>query len=171
MEVGVGRGAPEIDIFEVQPGNIKANMGPFLKTPVGQPFMSASFQVAPGRPSNRPGSGEWPGPGQWYEGLKGGNASALNILFYGNYNHFRGDYDPTKSDYWSDAISFNRQLDDRFFTDPHKYRLEWQVPTDDRTGYLHWFLDEELVLAIDGQGLLNASLGKYRGEAWAPPPF
>ena len=48
MEPFLGRGAPEIDIFEVQPGNIKANTGVFLKSPVGQPFMSASFQVAPG---------------------------------------------------------------------------------------------------------------------------
>lgn len=32
----LGRGAPEIDIFEAQPGGIKANTGPFLKTYVGQ---------------------------------------------------------------------------------------------------------------------------------------
>ena len=36
MERYLGRGAPEIDIFEAQPGGIKANTGPFLKSPVGQ---------------------------------------------------------------------------------------------------------------------------------------
>lgn len=159
LESRLGRGAPEIDIFEVQPGNIRANMGPFLESPVGQPFMSASFQVAPGRPVNRPGSGYWPGPGQWYEGIKGGNATALNILFYGNYNHFRGDFNPAKSDYWSDAISYNRQLEDTHFKKPHRYRIEWEVPTDERDGYLHWFLDGQLVSSINGTGLVNAGLG------------
>ena len=63
MKQGVGRGAPEMDIFEVQPGNVKHNTGPFFLMPVGQPFMSSSFQVAPGRTTNRPGNGYWPGPG------------------------------------------------------------------------------------------------------------
>lgn len=159
LEAGVGRGSPEIDIFEVQPGKLKANQGVFLRSSVGQPFMSASFQVAPGRTSMRPGPGYWPGPGQWYEGLVGGDNTSLNIGFYGNYNHFVGDYDPTKSDYWSDAVSFNRQLDGRYFNSSHTYRLEWDVPTDEKDGYLHWFLDEKLVLAINGTGIRNAGTG------------
>lgn len=52
LQKGVGRGAPEIDIFEVQASPIKRNQGAFLQSPVGQPFMSTSYQVAPGRPSN-----------------------------------------------------------------------------------------------------------------------
>ena len=59
LEPRFGRGAPEIDIFEVQPGPIKHNTGPFLKTTVGQPFLSASYQIAPGRYAHRPGSGWW----------------------------------------------------------------------------------------------------------------
>jgi beta-glucan synthesis-associated protein KRE6 len=159
MESYLGRGSPEIDIFEVQPGNIKANNGPFLKSPVGQPFMSASYQVAPGRAVNRPGSGEWPGPGQWYKGLTGGANSSLNILFYGTYNHFRDDVDPAKEDYWSDALSYNRQLNDSHFKDSHVYRLEWDVPSNVSHGYLHWFLDGELVYAIDGKGVVDADTG------------
>lgn len=155
----IGRGAPEIDIFEVQPGNVKANTGPFLESPVGQPFMSASFQVAPGR-TTRAGDGYWPGPGQWYEGLKGGNESVLNINFYGNYNHFRGDPHPEKSDYWSDAISYNRQLHNEHFEGSHIYRLEWDVPRNGTLGYLRWFLDGELVLDINGTTLKNAGEGK-----------
>ncbi len=159
MESYVGRGSPEIDIFEVQPGSIGANTGPFLRTPVGQPFLSASFQVAPGRATNRPGPGDWPGPGQWYEGLVGGEGTAPNILFYGNYNHFLGD--PPRKDYWSDAVSFNRQLDDDYFQNPHTYRLEWQVPNGTENGSLRWFLDGELVLSIDGSGLKNAGFGTF----------
>lgn len=160
LQAGVGRGSPEIDIFEVQPGSLKANQGAFLRSPVGQPFMSASFQVAPGRPTYRPGAGHWPGPGQWYDGLVGGKNSSLNIGFYGTYNHFPDDPHPEKSDYWSDAVSYNRQLDERYFNSTHKYRLEWDVPTDEKDGYLHWFLDGELVLAINGTGIRNAGTGR-----------
>jgi len=153
LDKGIGRGSPEIDIFEVQGGNIKHNTGIFLESSVGQPFMSASFQVAPGRSASRPGNGYWPGPGQWYDGLKGGEKTNLNINFYGNYNHFKGDPHPERSDYWSDALSYNRQLDESHFNSPHVYRLEWDVPTNEKDGYLHWFLDGELVLSINGTGI------------------
>eukprot|EP00536_Pseudo-nitzschia_multiseries_P001255 jgi/Psemu1/250373/estExt_Genewise1Plus.C_150142 len=159
MKKGVGRGSPEIDIFEVQPGNIKHNTGIFLESSVGQPFMSASFQVAPGRPDSRPGGGYWPGPGQWYDGLIGGQNASLNINFYGTYNHFKNDPHPERSDYWSDAISFNNQLDESHFNSSHVYRLEWDVPTDEKDGYLHWFLDGKLVLAINGTGVRQGGTG------------
>jgi beta-glucan synthesis-associated protein KRE6 len=160
LEPRLGRGAPEIDIFEVQPGNMKANTGVFLKSSVGQPFMSASFQVAPGRSDNRPGPGEWPGPDQWYSGTKFGINTSLNILFYGAYNHFNDDTNPFEQDYWSDAISYNRQLNSSHFSSPHIYRLEWEVPIDNVTdGYLHWYLDGELVSSINGTGVKNAGLG------------
>lgn len=159
LEVGLGRGAPEMDIFEVQPGNIKANTGPFLESTVGQPFASASFQVAPGRSLNRPGPGYWPGPGQWYEGLTGGVNSSLNILFYGTYNHFLDSIHPLRQDYWSDAISYNRQLNEDHFERPHKYRLEWELPDDKKDGHLRWYIDNDLVLNIDGKGVKKAGLG------------
>ena len=161
MHHGIGRGAPEIDIFEVQAGDVGPNHGVFLLSPVGQPFMSASFQVAPGRPVMRPGDGYWPGPGQWYEGLRGGKNASININFYGNYNHFAGDYNPTVSDYWSDAVSYNRQLDARHFNSSHVYRLEWDIPTEDSDGYLHWFIDGELVLAINGTSIVEAGTGEF----------
>jgi hypothetical protein len=161
MAKRVGRGAPEIDIFEVQPGNIPKNKGPFLKTWVGQPFMSTSFQVAPGRPAQRPGAADWPGPGQWYEGLAGGNNSALNILFYGTYNHFADDVDASKEDYWSDAISYNHQLDATHFNTTHKYRLEWEVPDPEKgtDGHIRWFLDGKMVMTINGTGIKEANQG------------
>ena len=93
--------------------------------------------------------------------MTGGQNSTLNIQFYGNYNHFKGDYDPSKSDYWSDALSYNQQLTHSHFEQRHIYRLEWEVPTDERYGHLHWFLDEQLVLAINGIGLADAGLGRF----------
>lgn len=159
MKPHLGRGAPEIDIFEVQPGPIKAHKGPFAKSSVGQPFMSSSFQVAPGREANRPGPGEWPGPDQWYKGLKSGANTSLNILFYGTYNHFRDDVKPAEQDYWSDAISYNRQLDENHFNSSHTYRLEWDVPDEHSDGYLNWFLDGELVVSMNGTGIKEAGLG------------
>ena len=44
----VGRGDPEVDIFEIQPGGEKYNTGSFLESPVGQPYMSDSYKVVPG---------------------------------------------------------------------------------------------------------------------------
>ena len=159
LEPGVGRGAPEIDIFEVQPGETPGNHGKFLISPVGQPFMSASYQVAPGKP-NRIGGGYWPAPGQWYDGLAGGNNSVTNIFFYGAYNHFLSDTNPATQDYWGDAISYNRQLAKEHFQTKHKYRLEWDLPKDNVTdGYLHWFLNDELVFKINGTGIVDAGLG------------
>lgn len=160
MEAGKGRGAPEIDIFEVQPGPYKANDGPFWQMPVGQPFMSSSYQVAPGRSWNRPGDGWWPAPGQWYSGLRFGYNTSLNILFYGSYTHKLGDSDP-RMDYWSDAISYNKQLTNKHFQGNHIYRLQWGLPQENGTdrGYLQWFLDGELVLEINGTGLEDAKTG------------
>mmetsp|Transcript_3953 Transcript_3953/g.5100 ORF Transcript_3953/g.5100 Transcript_3953/m.5100 type:complete len:591 (+) Transcript_3953:145-1917(+) len=160
MARGRGRGAPEIDIFEVQPGPYKAGDGPFWQMPVGQPFMSSSYQVAPGRSWNRPGDGWWPAPGQWYEGLYFGYNTSLNILFYGSYNHYRGDHDARK-DYWSDAISFNRQLEQKHFQGKHVYRLQWGLPEVNGTdrGYLQWYVDGDLVLEINGTGLEASNTG------------
>jgi len=162
MEPGVGRGAPEIDIFEVQPGDIGRNQGSFREMTVGQPFMSASYQVAPGK-SNRPGNGYWPAPGVWYDKIRSGMETNLNILFYGTYNFFRDDVDPAKQDYWSDAISYNKQLNDSHFRGRHKYRLEWDVPDKKKgtLGYIRWFLDDTLVLEINGETLERAQTGKF----------
>jgi beta-glucanase (GH16 family) len=168
LHKGVGRGAPEIDVFEVQAGSTKANTPntPFFEMSVGQPFMSSSYQVAPGR-LPRPGEGWWPAPGQWYDNLTSGMNTSLNIVFYGTYNHFRDDTDPASQDYWSDAISYNRQLNESYFGNMHRYRLEWELPADaeesnnytESYGYLRWFLDDEFVLEIKGEGLNTSGTG------------
>jgi len=167
LHKGVGRGAPEVDVFEVQAGSIKAGKGSFIQMPVGQPFMSSSYQVAPGR-LPRPGEGWWPGPGQWYNNLTGGMNTSLNIAFYGTYNHFADDTDPASQDYWGDAISYNRQMDESHFGQFHKYRIEWELPDKKGTkennytetfGYLRWFLDDEFVLEVKGEGLNSSGTG------------
>jgi len=161
LKPNVGRGSPEIDIFEVQAGSIKANTGPFFKSSVGQPFLSTSYQVAPGRPHDRPGGGYWPAPWQWYRGLYGGANSSLNILFYGDYNHFRGDPDTGIKDYWSDAISYNHQLSEKHFKTNVKYRVEWELPDeeDGTDGYIRWFIDDKFSFHINGTGIVEAGTG------------
>ena len=95
-------GAPEVDIFEIQPGGEKFNSGSFLESTVGQPFMLALYQVYSGITHNLPGQGTWMVPGQCYYGVEDGNMTALNIYFYGNYNHYKGDTREEKN-YWYDA--------------------------------------------------------------------
>ena len=164
LKAGVGRGAPEIDIFEVQPGPNGPNKGAFWQMPVGQPFMSSSYQVAPGKSGYRPGDSYYPAPGQWYDNLKFGKDTCINILFYGSFNSFLGEKDPEKS-YWSDAVSYNRQMNHNYFDKPHKYRLEWGLPDENKTkvggdrGYLRWFLDDELVFSINGTSIEDAGYG------------
>ena len=167
MEKGVGRGAPEVDIFEVQPGPVKGNTGMFKKTWIGEPFMSASYQVAPGKSWDRPGPGFWPGPDQWYRGIQTGPNTTINIMFYGNWNSFgtksrkhtsrrrlKANSQSPSHNYWSDALSYNHQLNSDHFETRHKYRLEWGLPSDDKdatgldSGYLNWYLDDEFVLSI-----------------------
>lgn len=131
---------------------------------VGQPFSSASLQVAPGKSWQRPGPGNWPGPKEWYNGLKFGPNSTQNIAFYGTYNHFK-DAPSTAYDYWSDAVSQNRQLSAKHFEGPHVFRLEWEPPSEKwGDGYLHWYLDGELILAINGTSITSVTGAEIPSE-------
>eukprot|EP00816_Leptocylindrus_hargravesii_P012977 CAMPEP_0196803252 /NCGR_PEP_ID=MMETSP1362-20130617/2615_1 /TAXON_ID=163516 /ORGANISM="Leptocylindrus danicus, Strain CCMP1856" /LENGTH=621 /DNA_ID=CAMNT_0042174709 /DNA_START=115 /DNA_END=1980 /DNA_ORIENTATION=+ len=165
---GVGRGSPEVDIFEVQPGPIKADTGPFKYTWIGEPFLSASYQIAPGKSWNRPGPGFWPGPGQWYEDIKQGWNTSINIGYYGNWNFVEGETGPSKRDYWSDAVSWNHQLQATHFETFHKYRLEWGLPSGKPrnntmngydSGFLNWYVDDKLILSMKGESFYNMTGG------------
>lgn len=96
------RGAPEIDVFEIQSGDVLAGQGEFTKMTVGQPYYSASYQFAPDR-NYRPKKGEWPLANNWYREMWYGNDTSANIIFYGNYNHFL--LSTRLQNYWHDAIS------------------------------------------------------------------
>ena len=86
----------------------------------------------------------------------------MNILYYGDYNHFQGGKGDGSDDYWSDAISFNHQLHDRHFVNNIKYRVEWELPDEEKgsDGYLRWFVDDKFVLDINGTGIVETGLGK-----------
>jgi len=156
-----GRGAPEIDIFEVMPGHEMPDMS--RSSPSGKekikvrPFMSTSLQIAPGVPKGpkRPINGHMVNESQsWYKDLRIGPSTKgeYNYWFWGqecgpeidrSYGHVHK--------YMEDAISLNTFLDDTHFDNHHVYRIEWQPgPTN---GYLDWYLDDELVFGINGNSL------------------
>jgi len=132
-----GRGAPEIDLLEAMPG--KGTMAYGLK----KPYFSASYQVAPGKPKNRPTEGKMPDPGQWYEkGVRFGTNATINTFFYGEeLKHVKKG-----QTYVADAISANRHVTEDHFNEFHDYRLEWSTKEGDQS--LRWFLDGQFVFEV-----------------------
>lgn len=101
-----GRGAPEIDIFEVMPGH---NM-PGHDKPI-EPFFSSSLQISPGIPKhkNRPRNGHRLNLTQtWYNGLYLSKNSDYNYGFWGQECGPEIDNTPNRiHKYMEDAISAN----------------------------------------------------------------
>ncbi|KAF0699966.1 Aste57867_9516 [Aphanomyces stellatus] len=121
-----GRGATEIDVFEVQ-----------VKKKDDPAFISTSLQIAPSlRDSMRPSTGTLPGPGQWYTNLTFGNYTNINSDYYGDAN--------------LDSISALTQLDPNSFKNYHLYQLEW-MPGG--AGYIRWWLDGNFLFEIHGDAL------------------
>ena len=150
MHPNRGRGAPEVDFFEV------LAMYPQLPSPL----LSASLQVAPGKPNHRPALGKQPNV-TWYDPVLR-NDAFLNLYFYGTHT-----YDPNRTvAYQTDSISINYWLNESFYDGPHKYRIEWEPPVEDmdespsnisRGGYIKWFIDGKLISAIVGDKLQQVS--------------
>ena len=77
MDGARGRGSPEIDIIEAQPGdyvleysNVTHINGSTYSTSVGRPMIVTSLQVAPGVDRGiRPTAPDLPKKGEWYETL------------------------------------------------------------------------------------------------------
>ena len=150
LRPGHGRGAPEIDIFEVMPGHTMPDKG-FV-----QGFASTSLQISPGidksaKKHHRPQNGyKLNATTVWYEGLREG-AGDLNEGFWGQM--CGPEKDPTREQrykYQQDAISINTPLEETHFKQQHIYRLEWQ-PGDE--GYLDWYLDDDFLFGIDDSSL------------------
>ncbi|OQR88660.1 callose synthase, partial [Thraustotheca clavata] len=121
-----GRGATEIDVFEIQ-----------IKKKDDPAFMSTSLQLSPGLPDvRRPDSGNLPGPNQWYSNLTFGPYTKINSDYYGE----RG----------RDSISALTQLQTDAFLKYHIYRLEWMPGYD---GYIRWWLDNSFLFEIAGSAL------------------
>lgn len=86
---GKGRGSPEIDIIEAQPGNVlfyyngvEYTDGIAKDAVVGRPMISSSLQVSPGISRDiRPETPDFPVEGQWYPDLypMGGQAYANHL--------------------------------------------------------------------------------------------
>mmetsp|Transcript_9159 Transcript_9159/g.25334 ORF Transcript_9159/g.25334 Transcript_9159/m.25334 type:complete len:535 (+) Transcript_9159:86-1690(+) len=143
-----GRGAPEIDLIESMQGDSQK----LPSTHVRRPYQSASFQVAPGFDYNRPELGSRPQKGHWYELLEYGNETDadLNPFFYG----VTLVHEPKDYTYQADALSANMQLNDTHYEEQHRYRVEWEPPSDDGTGgYIRWYTDEKLVFGVVGESL------------------
>jgi len=164
-----GRGAPEIDILEAMPGDETLGYG------LRKPYYSASYQVAPGKQTDRPVEGKRPNKGQWYErGLAYGENATINAFFYGK----ELKHKKKGESYLADAISANRHIEPTHFDDFHTYRLEWHTGgespgSDDdddddasaatrdddpstrrsRSQGLRWYLDGELVFEIEPEAL------------------
>jgi beta-glucan synthesis-associated protein KRE6 len=137
-----GRGAPEIDIFEVMPGQEV-----LVNTNTLRPYMSTSLQVAPAIVDYRPVTAFEPDYSQWYNhGVEYGLNSSLNIFFYGMY--LKGVYE--ERSYLADAISSNTNMEPTHFNDFHNYRIEWKAGDD---GYIRWYLDDIFRYGIHADAL------------------
>ena len=85
--------------------------------------------------------------------MKFGENTSMNINFYGTYNHFAAAPGP-EYDYWSDAISQNRQLSSTHFERAHTFRLHWEPPSESSgDGFINWWLDDELIFSINGTSI------------------
>eukprot|EP01039_Chlorochromonas_danica_P004434 gene4434-4858_t len=147
-----GRGAPEIDLFEVMSG---APM-PGYPGPT-RAFMSSSLQLAPGLPKDiRPRNGHPLNSSQvWYKDLFVGERSALNFAFWGQ------ECGPTTTmsqslKYMEDSLSANTYLEDTHYNEIHNYKLEWQPG---EKGYLMWYLDDKLIFGINGTSISDLTGG------------
>lgn len=161
MHPNQGRGAPEIDIFEVMmghempvvpPGVDPTTVSPPFKYEHIRSFMSTSLQVAPGMSSStRPVNGvplSMNQSAQWYSDLHLSRTTELNYAFYG------APAGKIGKSYMEDAISANTPLSNTHFLESHIYRLEWQPGPD---GYLHWFVDSTHVFGIEAKSLEKAT--------------
>jgi hypothetical protein len=154
---------------------------PLVETPVQQPFISMTLQVAPGIPKakKRPPPGTLPKWGfHWYDKLSYGPNVSINPFFYGNYLGptkkdepskrlptcylicVRTVYDITlslgyrgpKQQYQCDAVGSLMGLSYSFWRKMHTFRLEWQPGPK---GYVHWYIDGVFRFGIEAEGLLK----------------
>ena len=143
-----GRGAPEIDLLEVMPGE------GWLPWGLKKPYYSTSLQLAPAAPI-RPFNGAKPAPGTWYEHLRYGPNTSQNVFFYG----MRLDHGSDEESYWADAVSGNTPIGESEFTDFHTYRLEWKPK-----GSIDWYKDGKFLYGIDDASIASLTGGQVPDE-------
>ncbi|KAH8057351.1 hypothetical protein JL722_7009 [Aureococcus anophagefferens] len=143
-----GRGAPEIDLLEVMPGE------GWLPWGLKKPYYSTSLQLAPAAPI-RPFNGAKPAPGTWYEHLRYGPNTSQNVFFYG----MRLDHGSDEESYWADAVSGNTPIGASEFEDFHTYRLEWKPK-----GSIDWYKDGKFLYGIDDASISSLTGGQVPDE-------
>ena len=73
----------------------------------------------------------------------------MNPFFYG----VTLVHTPREFTYQSDAISANTQINETFFGDFIKYRVEWEPPSGGNHGYIKWFVNDKFLFGINGHSL------------------
>ena len=179
-KTGKGRGSPEIDIIEAQPGDyvlqypsVEYQNGVTQQCSLGRPLMSSSLQVAPGVSSEtRPSVPDFPNPGQWYPDLYPMGGPAYGDLGDGNddieidierqssssgtcpslqNNFWYGQLISDEPEVWQDGLSVNWQTDPSFYTQQTILRTEWQSGKDD--GYVRWYWNDQLIFEVTSDTL------------------
>jgi len=155
-----GRGATEIDIVEVMPGDPDVKL-PVVKHGVHRPYNSMTLQLAPGVPVNakRPLPGTLPEWGyNWYNHLTYGRNVSINPFFYGTFLGPTKEQEPVHRTideaYQCDAIGSMMGLDRSYWKEYKKFRLEWE-PGDD--GYVRWYVDGKFRFGIEGHDVKNVT--------------
>ena len=156
MPKGRGRGVPEIDVFEIM-----------IMEAFDNPLLTASLQMAPGIPKNRPAIGQMPNASQdWYSDLIYENGTTLNSFFYGvTVQASKMPGEKHQHNYQTDAITGNHFLTPSFHEKMHRYRIEWEPPFENSTGgYLRWYLDGVLFFGLSGDDLYRHSQTEVPSE-------
>ena len=160
---GGGRGSPEIDIIEAQPGDVKIPypnlefIDEIKNCTLSRPLMSLSLQVAPGiSPLLRPYTSLFPKDNEWYSDLYplGGEAYAeeeVNTCRLILNNYWYGQVIEEVPEVWQDGLSVNWQHDPLFYEQQTVIRMEWQSDKD--TGYVRWFWGDKLLYQITSDTL------------------
>ncbi|CAK9005954.1 Uncharacterized beta-glucan synthesis-associated protein C23H3.11c [Durusdinium trenchii] len=174
-----GRGALEIDILEVLPGNHAPNYKKekvdtgickpqteilYSKLDIPRPHLLNTLQAAPGIPflaDQRPPSPprlnttcvpEW--GTQWYDGLRPevpGVYGSSSTINYHNYGKYIVNINPwTDVEIQVDSIGALTGLDEDAFSQHHVYRFEWSTQGD---GQLTFWMDGQLLYRLDGKVL------------------
>ncbi|KAL7561448.1 hypothetical protein ACA910_020271 [Epithemia clementina (nom. ined.)] len=164
-----GRGSPEIDIIEAQPGDFTLQyydidfINNYTRSyALERPLMSSSLQVAPGvHPDLRPITPAFPEPGQWYPDLypmggpaynyEGNNGSATDVPPRLLNNYWYGQPIHENPQVWQDGLSCNWHHDPNFYTQQTVLRTEWQTGKDD--GYVRWYFGDELLFEVTAETL------------------
>jgi len=185
---GKGRGSPEIDIIEAQPGDFTLDYPsvPFVDgvdrpLKIQRPMISSSLQLSPGISRDiRPYTPDFPREGQWYPDLfpLGGKAYGDRIVETAHLgddtihnktgvprminNYWYGQVINENPQVWQDGLSCNWHHDISLYREQTIIRTEWQAGKDD--GYIRFFYGDELFYEITAD-----MLKRKPGEADAIP--